>query len=81
MARYPTVCCEMCGRDTPNKSRICKVCNAGIRKHTAGPVDSISVELDDYRALFCLIGDNTYEYDRDDAVRNDVRAALQGMMG
>jgi predicted amidophosphoribosyltransferase len=34
MAQYELVCCEMCGRDTKNKSRICSICMSGVRKHT-----------------------------------------------
>ena len=30
---YPVVCCDFCGRDTPNKSRICRVC-AGGHQHS-----------------------------------------------
>lgn len=26
-------CCDMCGRDTKNKSRICAECMRGVRRH------------------------------------------------
>ena len=31
--KFPTVCCEFCGRDTKNKSRICRHCTGG-HQHT-----------------------------------------------
>lgn len=31
---YELVCCDFCGRDTRNKSRICGTCTEGVGKHT-----------------------------------------------
>jgi predicted amidophosphoribosyltransferase len=39
-------CCDFCGRDTPNKSRICRACISGVRKHTAPTDDAYECRLE-----------------------------------
>jgi hypothetical protein len=39
-------CCEMCGRDTKNKSRICRRCCAGVSKHSHIEDDDDDDEFD-----------------------------------
>lgn len=44
--------CDFCGRDTPNKSRICRVCMAGQRNHKAQDFDT----HDDAEGINMLFG-------------------------
>lgn len=38
MAKGQLVNCDMCGRDTRNRCRVCRKCMAGVGKHSTGQV-------------------------------------------
>lgn len=40
MAKHELHCCDYCGRDTVNKSRICKVCTGG-NSHRDEPEETL----------------------------------------
>jgi hypothetical protein len=59
------VCCDFCGRDTVNKSGICRRCMSGVRKHKK-PIDYEEDDIRVVREIFHLDGDDRYtEIDRD----------------
>ncbi|NBW19177.1 MAG: hypothetical protein EBR82_65490 [Caulobacteraceae bacterium] len=75
MARKPAPvieCCDVCGRDTKNKSRICRQCTQGVNKHSRKL--SELTDRDDIDGLRQLWGYD--DFDADDMVENEVERAL-----
>jgi predicted amidophosphoribosyltransferase len=69
------VCCDFCGRDTPNKSRICRLCTQGTRNHTKPP-DWEDGDMQTLREVFKLDG-----YDRYTEMADDIHQALKEAIG
>ena len=68
--------CDLCGRDTPNKCRICRFCTGG--SITEGRPERISQHERESRELWDLmLGD---EYTREDDVTEDIREAIDDML-
>ena len=68
-------CCDFCGRDTPNKSRICKVCMGGVRKHTEVVCD---IQDDEIQMMIEVLH---MEYSRDQDVARDVQEIMHEAIG
>ena len=77
-------CCELCGRDTRNRSRVCRYCTggqSGALKHARQarwaerkPIES-NTELLDPRIA------NGEEVDRDEDIASEAARAVREMMG
>lgn len=65
--------CDFCHRDTKNKSRICKACMRGVRKHSP-PKRNYLANPDEYEAVREFFGLD--DYGRDEAIRRDVARAM-----
>ena len=67
------VCCDMCGRDTAHKSRICNKCTRGAGKHARTKM--YVNDKDDCEGMAIAFG--YLEYDRDGDVKGEVEDALK----
>lgn len=74
--RKQVVCCQFCGRDTPNKSGICKNCNGGRSRHSTNKPE---VTDDDREALISAFGWDVGPT-REQQIENEVERVLRDEM-
>lgn len=67
--------CEFCGRDTPNKSGICKTCLRGVTDHQ----QKESYSEKDRERLLAVNGE--YPYDRYSELEEDIQSGMRGLLG
>ncbi|TWT59006.1 hypothetical protein KOR42_23930 [Thalassoglobus neptunius] len=61
-------CCDFCGRDTPNKSRICKFCTSGSERFNRKCDGCKNLES----KCVCPRSPHQYDGDRDSAFYEDM---------